>query len=65
LAFEGTAGSQEYILVIAVDVFSPIGEPGDGVVVSNGFPLARHVGDRNGHPFTNVEGDVFWTNTEL
>lgn len=54
LPLDRGARSQEDVLVLTVDVLSPVGKPGNSVVVLYGFPLARHVRLRYSHSFPDV-----------
>lgn len=65
LALQRATRGQKYILVVAVDIFHPVSKPGHGFIVHQSFPAPGHVGDRNGNPLANVNGDIFGANTEL
>lgn len=58
LSLDRTAGSQEDILVVAVDILHPVGEPSSGFVVDNSLPLARNVRLRCRDAFANIDRDV-------
>lgn len=58
LSLDGTAGGQEDVLVVAVDIFHPVGEPSSGLVVDDSLPLARNVRLRCWDAFANVDRDV-------
>lgn len=65
LALERTAGREEDVLVVAVDVLHPVRQPSDGVVVHNVFPLPRYIGSGHGRVFPDVDGDVLRAQTML
>lgn len=65
LALQRATRSQKHILVIAIDIFDPVGEPGHRFIMDYAFPVPRHVGDRNRNTFANVKGDILWANAEL
>lgn len=47
--------------MIAVDVFGPIGQPSDCLIMNNLLPLARHIWYRDRDAFANVDRDVLRT----
>jgi hypothetical protein len=51
--------------MIIVDILSPGRKPGDGVVVNNFLPLSRHVWDRDGRIFTDVDRNIFRSDAKL
>lgn len=65
LTLQRAACGQKNVLVVAVDIFHPIGKPSYGFVMNDSFPVPRHVGDRNGNVLANVNGDILGTNAEL
>ncbi len=65
LSLEGTACGQENVLVTIVDVFCPIRQPSNGIIMLDRLPFSWHVRDRNGCIFANIQRYVFGTNAEL
>lgn len=51
--------------MIAVDILCPIGKPGDCLVVDDRLPVAGDVRFGNRNAFSNVDGDIFWSNSVL
>ena len=51
--------------MVLVDVLDPIGKPGNRVVVDHLFPRSRGVGLGNRLMLTDVNRDIFRTNTFL
>ena len=51
--------------MVLIDVFNPIGKPGDRIVVDHLFPRSSNVrfGDRL--VLANVDRDILWTDTPL
>jgi len=65
LPLEGTAGGEENILVVLVDVLDPVGKPGDRVVVDYLFPRSRDVRLRDGLVLPDVNRDILRTDAFL
>ena len=65
MTLEGTAGSEENILVTLVDVLDPIGKPGNCIVVDHLFPRSRCVRFRDRLMLTNVDRDILRTDAVL
>jgi len=65
LSLERTAGGEENILVVQVDVLDPIGKPGDRVVVDHLFPRSGGVGFRDGLVLSDVYRDILRTDAFL
>ena len=65
LALQRATRGQEHILVVAVDVFNPIGKPGHSFVMHHSFPVPGHVRNRNRNTLADVKGDIFRANAEL
>lgn len=65
LTLERTTGSQEHILVCAIDVLDPVGQPSDCLVVHHGLPFARDVWFGNGNALANIDSDVLRTDANL
>ena len=65
MSLEGTAGGEENILVVLVDVLDPVGKPSDRVVVDHLFPRSIYVRFRDGLMLTNVDRDILRTDAFL
>ena len=48
LTLERTAGRQEDVLVVTVDVLGPRRKPSDSVIMNDLFPLPRDIGNWDG-----------------
>ena len=65
MPLERTAGGEENILVVLVDILDPIGKPGDRVVVDHLFPRSGGVGFRDGLVLSDVDRDILRTDAFL
>jgi hypothetical protein len=65
LALKRTAGRQEDILMVTVDVLSPRRKPSNGVVMNDLFPLSRNIRNWSRCIRSYVNCDVLRIDTQL
>jgi hypothetical protein len=65
LTLERTAGRQEDVLMVTVDVLSPRRKPSNSVIMNDLFPLSRNIRNWNGCFRSYVNGNILRMDTQL
>jgi hypothetical protein len=65
LPLERTAGGEENILVVLIDVLDPISKPGNRVIVDYLFPRSRNIRFRDRLMLSDVNRDILRTDAFL